>query len=221
MHYNSSHKILLVGEGNFSFSVCLATALGSGDNIVATSLDSKKTLLRKYGDEIETTLEELEEEGCIVMHGVNVRTMSQHPLLRNELFDRIVFNFPHAGFTYSEIEPKQIKLHQNLVRCFVRNAVEMVSENGEIHITHKTSHPFSEWEIVEIAEEEGLFLKEEAEFSKWDYPGYINKKGDGPYCNRTFPVGCCCTFKFAKALPKDKHNKVSNSLAAEFAHLTM
>lgn len=40
-HYSSSHKILLVGEGDFSFAACLTTFLGSGVNMVATSLDSK------------------------------------------------------------------------------------------------------------------------------------------------------------------------------------
>ena len=41
MHYSSSHKILLVGEGNFSFAACLGRAFGSAANMVATSLDSK------------------------------------------------------------------------------------------------------------------------------------------------------------------------------------
>ena len=37
--YSSSQSILLVGEGDFSFSLALATGFGSGGNIVATSLD--------------------------------------------------------------------------------------------------------------------------------------------------------------------------------------
>lgn len=40
-HYSSHHKILLVGEGDFSFSLSLANAFGSASNMVATSLDSK------------------------------------------------------------------------------------------------------------------------------------------------------------------------------------
>lgn len=39
-HYSSLHEILLVGEGDFSFSLSLANAFGSASNIVATSLDS-------------------------------------------------------------------------------------------------------------------------------------------------------------------------------------
>jgi 25S rRNA (uracil2634-N3)-methyltransferase len=37
--YSSTQSILLVGEGDFSFSLALATGFGSGENIVATSLD--------------------------------------------------------------------------------------------------------------------------------------------------------------------------------------
>lgn len=40
-HYSSSQRILLVGEGDFSFSLSLAKAFGSGHNMVATSLDTQ------------------------------------------------------------------------------------------------------------------------------------------------------------------------------------
>lgn len=39
-HYSSTHQILTVGDGDFSFSLCLATAFASDSNITATSLDS-------------------------------------------------------------------------------------------------------------------------------------------------------------------------------------
>ncbi|OWM79251.1 hypothetical protein CDL15_Pgr003423 [Punica granatum] len=39
-HYSSNHSILLVGEGDFSFSKGLAMAFGSASNIHATSYDT-------------------------------------------------------------------------------------------------------------------------------------------------------------------------------------
>ncbi|CAK9308625.1 unnamed protein product [Citrullus colocynthis] len=142
----------------------------------------------------------MDELGCNVMHGLNVMTMDRHPSLSHNSFHRIVFNFPHAAFQYfTEHQPNQIKLDQSLVRRFVRNAKELMTENGEIH---KTS-----WEIEEIGEEEGLFVKEEVEFNTWDYPGYVNKKGSGPNSNRAFPVGSCSTFKFVKTLSKKERKK--------------
>lgn len=47
-HYCSSHKILIVGEGDFSFSLCLANSFDSASNIVATSLSSIGTPLRTH-----------------------------------------------------------------------------------------------------------------------------------------------------------------------------
>ena len=39
-HYSSMQSMLLVGDGDFSFSLALATAFGSGANLVGTSLDT-------------------------------------------------------------------------------------------------------------------------------------------------------------------------------------
>ncbi|KAM1234759.1 hypothetical protein FF1_004290 [Malus domestica] len=197
MHYSGSQKILLVGEGNFSFAACLATAFASASNIVATSLDSKESFMEKYPNAVRT-LNELEGKGCVVLHEVDVDTMSQHPLLADKLFDRIVFNFPHAGFVGMESQRFQIELHQDLVKRFFTTACEMLMARGEVHVTHKTAHPFSNWNIVKLAEEVGLYLVEEAPFTRDDYPGYLNKKGSGRKCNRTFRVGQCSTYKFTK-----------------------
>ncbi|XP_047313811.1 heavy metal-associated isoprenylated plant protein 41-like [Impatiens glandulifera] len=54
-HYSNTHKLLLVGEGDFSFSTSIARAFGSASNMVATSLFHKyfrsaKIMLRKGGE---------------------------------------------------------------------------------------------------------------------------------------------------------------------------
>ena len=48
-HYSSSHKILLIGEGDFSFSACLAKAFRNAANMVATCLHTKGGLLVVMG----------------------------------------------------------------------------------------------------------------------------------------------------------------------------
>ncbi|XP_059442235.1 uncharacterized protein At4g26485-like [Corylus avellana] len=196
-NYGSSHNILLVGEGDFSFAVCLAKAFGTAENMIATSFDSKEVLMTEYSNAM-SNLKELEDRRCTVLHDVDAHTMNRHPHLRSKLFDRVVFNFPHAGFTWKEHNDYQIELHQELVRGFMRSSIEMLTEKGEIHITHKTAYPFNRWEIVELGKEIGLFLLEEMEFERWCYPGYINRRGSGTRIDETFPVGECSTFKFAK-----------------------
>ncbi|XP_059441423.1 uncharacterized protein LOC132173823 isoform X2 [Corylus avellana] len=196
-HYSSSHKILLVGEGDFSFAVCLAKAFGTAENMIAASFDSKEVLTNAYPNVIMANLEELKQRRCTVLHHVDAHTMYRHPQLRSKLFDRIVFNFPHAGFIGWETEKRQIEIHRTLVRGFLSNANHMLTKNGEVHITHKTAYPFSKWEIVELAEEIGLCLIEKVPFAIRYYPGYVNKRGSGAKINQTFPLGECSTFKFA------------------------
>ncbi|KAJ1375279.1 S-adenosyl-L-methionine-dependent methyltransferase [Sesbania bispinosa] len=197
-HYSSNHKILLVGEGDFSFALCLAKAFGSASNMIATSLDSKEKLLRNYA-RASTNLNELENLGCTIVHEVNAGSMSKHPSLEMKVFDRIVFNFPHAGFDFREHDLSQIKLHQKVVSGFLKNARKMLRQDGEIHVTHKNAHPFCKWEIVKMAEEAGLLLVKKVPFFIWEYPGYVNKRGSGCNCDGSFPVGDCSTFKFSKA----------------------
>ncbi|CAK7323946.1 unnamed protein product [Dovyalis caffra] len=196
-HYSSSQKILLVGEGDFSFAACLGQNFGSAVNMVATSLDSKVSLVAKYSRAAEN-LKKLKDFGCTILHEVDAHTMSCHPLLHWQLFDRIVFNFPHAGFHFREHDSLQIELHRNLVKGFLRNARYMLAENGEAHVTHKTAHPFDRWEIEKLAEDVGLYLIEKSPFFSWDYLGYSNKRGDGIRADDSFPVGACSTFKFGR-----------------------
>ncbi|KAH9312856.1 hypothetical protein KI387_027891, partial [Taxus chinensis] len=63
-HYSSLDRILLVGEGNFSFSSALASTFGCAHNIVATSLDSKEKVLRVY-DSAGISLLNLETRGAL------------------------------------------------------------------------------------------------------------------------------------------------------------
>lgn len=138
-HYSSSQRILLVGEGDFSFSLSLAKAFGSAHNMVATSLDTQgiisnsvskrlwslmevlififywmlwtwsESLARKYSDGIEN-VRQLEARSCLVLHGVDATQMSPHFFLRTQRFDRIIYNFPHVGFHYKEASYCQIQL---------------------------------------------------------------------------------------------------------------
>uniref|UniRef100_A0A2N9FVU1 25S rRNA (uridine-N(3))-methyltransferase BMT5-like domain-containing protein n=1 Tax=Fagus sylvatica TaxID=28930 RepID=A0A2N9FVU1_FAGSY len=110
-HYSSKHRILLVGEGDFSFSLCLARAFGSAHNMVATSLDTQEDIARKYKKGIGN-VRKLEERGCFVLHEVDAKQMSQHFFLRTQRFDRIVYNFPHVGFLFSENSSRQIQPHR-------------------------------------------------------------------------------------------------------------
>ncbi|CAJ2640132.1 unnamed protein product [Trifolium pratense] len=194
-HYCSDHQILLVGEGDFSFSLSLAKAFASASNIVASSLDTHDDVIKKY-KLAKSNLDELKKLGACILHGVDATKLKFDSHLKMRRFDRIIFNFPHAGFVKKEDNLLMIKMHKDLVYGFFKNARHMLVANGEIHVNHKMKPPYTNWNIEKLAEKSFLILIECAKFEKKDYPGYNNKRGDGNRCDKPFYLGECSTFKF-------------------------
>ncbi|XP_059284158.1 heavy metal-associated isoprenylated plant protein 41-like [Lycium ferocissimum] len=210
-HYSSYHQILLVGEGDFSFSLCLAHSFGNASNIFASSLRSYDDVIKMYKNG-ESNLEKLKSLGGSILHGVNATKMQHHPDLSNQKFDRIIFNFPHAGFHGSEDNKHLIQMHRNLVRSFLWSAKKMLSVGGQIHVAHKTTPTYNRWDLVGLGKENSLICIECAEFRAENYPGYNNKMGDGPKCDEPFHLGECQTFMFIldlsrKNVPMTKQKK--------------
>ncbi|KAK2440877.1 ferredoxin-fold anticodon-binding domain protein [Trifolium repens] len=194
-HYCSDHQILLVGEGDFSFSLSLAKAFSSATNIVASSLDTYDDVIKKYKF-AKSNLDKLKKLGACIFHGVDATKLQFDSYLKMKRFDRIIFNFPHAGFVRKEDDLLMIKMHKDLVYGFFKNARQMLVANGEIHVNHKMKPPYTHWNTEKLAEQSFLVLIECAKFKKKDYPGYSNKGGDGNRCDEPFPLGKCSTFKF-------------------------
>ncbi|XP_059662343.1 uncharacterized protein LOC132308314 [Cornus florida] len=192
-HYSSHQKILLVGEGDFSFSACLAVAFGSANNMIATSLNSQGFLRENYRNS-RSNIEKLRSRGCKVMHGVDATEMANHLLLEGMKFDRIIFNFPHAGFLEHEPRKSQLQRHRELVRKFLANAKKMITEKGENHISHKSNSFFLEWNVEFLASQVGLRLIEAVDFNLNDYPGYRTKYGFGG--DKNFNCNPSKTYKF-------------------------
>ncbi|CAL5403304.1 unnamed protein product [Camellia sinensis] len=123
-HYKNGQKILLVGEGDFSFSACLATAFRSAVNMVATSLHSQELLKVEHWTS-EAELQTLERLGCLILHEVDVYGMGYHPTLSRMKFDVVIFNFPHAGHFYGFCERDEElsdACYNSLIRGFPNSA---------------------------------------------------------------------------------------------------
>ncbi|KAK4278243.1 hypothetical protein QN277_016112 [Acacia crassicarpa] len=174
-YYSSHHQILLVDE-----------------------------VVRKYKKGMPN-LVALRNLGAYVLHEVDATQMKSHPDLKMRRFDRIIFNFPHAGFHGREGSFSMIQKHKDLIRGFFKNASSMLSSIGEVHINHKITPPFDDWCIKELGIQNLLLPIECVEFKKEDYPGYNNKRGDGSRCDQPFPLGKCSTFKFVLLTKKQSN----------------
>lgn len=72
----------------------------------------------------DQTLSVLHRLGAMVLHGVDATTMEKHHIIRMTRFDRIVYNFPHAGFYGKEDDGK-------VIRCvFLRLEDFFIQNNG-------------------------------------------------------------------------------------------
>ncbi|GLT36798.1 hypothetical protein SLA2020_111530 [Shorea laevis] len=120
-HYSSKHQILLVGEGDFSFSLSLASSFGSASNICATSLDSEDDVINNYKN-AKSNLENLKKLGASILHGIDATKMKNLDDFKKRKFDRIIFNFPHSGFHGNEGDYRVIQNHRTLARKFFSNA---------------------------------------------------------------------------------------------------
>jgi 25S rRNA (uracil2634-N3)-methyltransferase len=110
--FKVSDNILLIGEGNFSFAVALLQHPPAPlehlppPNITATVYDTEGECYAKYPD-AEPCVRMLREKGAQVLFGVDASKLEKTSALKGRVFDRIVWNFPHAGeYTSFELRGK-------------------------------------------------------------------------------------------------------------------
>ena len=110
--------VLLLGEGNFSFSQDILKILIEHPpkdeirSIVATSFDTRSEVLEKYSNS-EKTLNGLNTNEIVtVLHGIDATKELKAQLMNtpSEMtsFDHVIFNFPHLGY-------EDLKAHSSLI----------------------------------------------------------------------------------------------------------
>ncbi|RWW45342.1 hypothetical protein BHE74_00048834 [Ensete ventricosum] len=83
--------------------------------------------------------------------------------------------------------------------------------------------PYGQWNLEELASRWSLLLVDRPDFNKHEFPGYCNKRGEGPRCDRPFPLGASCTYKFRRlgdlSETKPPSSSSSSPLAFPLLHL--
>ncbi|CAG8515055.1 10233_t:CDS:2 [Acaulospora morrowiae] len=182
--YQPGDSILLIGEGNFSFARALAeNVLHVGHLIIATTLDSEEIMSKKY-DDARDHISAFLKCGGKVLYEVDGTQLSKCKGLKNKKFDKIVFNFPHAGAGIKD-QDRNILANQKLIESFLNSAIPFLksralysdSNDGEILITIKTGLPYDNWNIKKIIKSTGaLAVRETLPFNVSQYPGYEHRR---------------------------------------------
>ena len=99
--FKSTDSVLLIGEGNFSFARALiqSPALELGllpNNITATAYDSEQECYEKY-PEARVIVSNLRSSGMEILFSVDGTCLEKNSSLKGRRWDRVVWNFPHAG----------------------------------------------------------------------------------------------------------------------------
>jgi len=145
--FKASDRILLIGEGNFSFALALLRHPLDHlppANIVATTLDAEEECYTKYPD-AEENVRELREKGARVLFGVDATRLDKTSVLKGKVFDRIVWNFPHAGKGITD-QDRNILSNQVLILGFLRSAARFLVRGPapQMQTSRKRERPSSD-----------------------------------------------------------------------------
>ncbi|KAI8380955.1 uncharacterized protein BYT42DRAFT_593034 [Radiomyces spectabilis] len=183
--YSSADKILLIGEGNFSFARSLVDhyLTEGSEQLFATCYDTEAVLYEKYGDEAKDNIEAVRVMGGTVLFEVDATQLAKEKALKKHRFSKIVFNFPHAGLGIKD-QDRNVLANQELLSKFFLSAEPLLSDGktkglekdidqdeedteqhnddykdplpeGEIHVTTKTCKPYNLWSVRGLAKSTG------------------------------------------------------------------
>ncbi|KAL8722359.1 MAG: hypothetical protein Q9225_001149 [Loekoesia sp. 1 TL-2023] len=180
--FNPTDRILLVGEGDFSFTHSLFHHHNC-QYLVATCYDSATTLAEKYPQsadfirDLEDAAREDESSELKILYGVDATKLGKGgsvgggKIIRKGGFDRVVFNFPHVGGLTKDVN-RQVRYNQELLVNFFKAAIPLLASAGTIVVTIFEGEPYSLWNIRDLARHVGLKVGRSFKFQSEAYPGY-------------------------------------------------
>ncbi|KAF8215780.1 hypothetical protein K438DRAFT_1560423 [Mycena galopus ATCC 62051] len=145
--FHATDKILLIGEGNFSFARALVRDGPvqlehlPAKNITASAYDTEAECYDKYPEAVDI-VQDLRAAGVEVLFGVDATQLSRVAAFKGKKWDRIVWNFPHAGKGITD-QDRNILSNQLLILGFLRSATSFLTSGPvpEIFVSRKRKRP--------------------------------------------------------------------------------
>ncbi|KAL0125098.1 hypothetical protein PUN28_004325 [Cardiocondyla obscurior] len=201
--FNDNDLVLLVGEGNFSFSAALSEQ-NLNVELVASCYESGVCQ-----EAAEKNVNRLRKNGTCVLFNVDATKLEECPSLKLRLFDKIIFNFPHVG------GKMRIERNRELLKGFFMSSARMIKENGQILVTlcngqggtpvDKPQRRWDDsWKIVEMAAHGNFILTRVDPFLWQSFEDYIVTGYRG--LNKQFHTSGSLTHFFTKSQSPTAHN---------------
>uniref|UniRef100_A0A665UND7 Ferredoxin-fold anticodon binding domain containing 1 n=1 Tax=Echeneis naucrates TaxID=173247 RepID=A0A665UND7_ECHNA len=216
-----SRSVLLVGEGNFSFSASIGKSYAQSDtSITATCLQSEDEALRHEGAAV------IAPNCGSVLFGVDCTKLAECASLQGRLFDRVLFNFPHCG------RKSGVKKNRELLKNFFHSCIKVLAEDGEVHVSlcngqggTPADQPRREWhnswQVAAMAAEAHLILSDIRPFASEKYQSY--KCTGYRSQDKGFHVEKALVHVFTQSLPytSSRMHKVEEDIEAERVQYNM
>lgn len=165
-------RVLVVGDGNLSFSLALSRIFNNIE-LIATTYDSRDLVQNRYAS--REIIAELESSGAQVKHEIDATDIAAG-LGASFRAHYIIFNFPHHP------GKGMIQRNRDLIRRFFQSAAGHMEEGGEVRVSlaqgqggtpvDKQRVWGDHWQLTAQAACAGLILKEVHEF--FPPPGYTS-----------------------------------------------
>ncbi|KAF3925879.1 hypothetical protein ABW20_dc0104318 [Dactylellina cionopaga] len=177
--FTPTSNLLLVGEGDFSFTHSLIkTPHVAPSTILTTSTNESEAITLEKYPQSEDTLNAIREAKHRLFFNVDV-TKSYPKGIRTRTYDAIIFNFPHTGGLTTAVD-RQIRANQELLLAFLKNSVPLLSTaGGTIVVTLFEGLPYSNWNLRELAKSVGLQCQRSFKFDAGMYVGYKHMRTIG------------------------------------------
>jgi 25S rRNA (uracil2634-N3)-methyltransferase len=168
------HNILLLGEGDFSFSACLA-AHHSCASLTCTTFLSAPDLGQTHPSST-AHLATLAAHSATILYSIDATRLAlpgtpSGAVLRSRPWDRIIFNFPHTGGLTKDVN-RQVRANQELLAKFLGRAKELLAPGGQVVVTLFEGMPYELWGVRNLARHVGLRCGRSFRFDWSVYEGY-------------------------------------------------
>ena len=158
-------RVLIVGDGDLSYSLALQRAFGSVIELTATVLPSAQELVATYANAAANAAE-LEGCGAAVRYGVDATALTSAELptggAASGLYDDVVFNYPHLGDSGLADEAAHARRHSVLIAHFLHEAAALLRPGGRAHLT-LSGKQRTTWSVEAAAVRHGLTLAQARE----------------------------------------------------------